>query len=94
MLFTKAADYLTDHIGPATTTVGPPKRLRIWLLSRATSKFESVEVKLREGPAQGLVRMEISDPYGAELGREEEIPLLQETDFALALERVRAHTGR
>jgi hypothetical protein len=94
MLFRKASDYLTDQIGPPTTVVGPPRRLRAWVLRNNHAERAPFEVKLRNGLPGGVVKVEIIDPHAGFAGAQEELMLLQETDFKIALERVQAHLER
>ena len=91
LLFQKASDYLTARIGQPTTVVGPPRRLRAWVLRHNHPNCGPFEVKLRSSSPDSFVKVEIIDPHAGSIGSDEEFTLVQETDFKIAADRVQAH---
>ena len=92
MLFTRAAEYLTNAIRPPTLTVGPPKRRRAWVLPRHGDESRCVEVKLEDLDGEKLAVLMIIDQFAPAPQRVESVSIVLEEDFATALDRVKAHT--
>jgi hypothetical protein len=91
VLFTRASEFLTDHVGRPTATVGPPQRQCLWLLPREGNQFEHIRVRLEDAGTHAFARLRIVDDYARGTDHEEVVTILQEPDFEVALERVRAH---
>ena len=93
MLFTRAAEFLTEALGPPTRVVETPTREWVWVLRRVGGNIESVRATLKDADAGEPLRVEIWDAFAPSEQREEHVTILDEADFSLAVALVRARTG-